>query len=216
VYRVLALNCLVSAYMMSSLYLQGLKQGDTQMTALGLLSAALFYFVSTAQPLARLSEHRPPHSVFAPSVILSIFGQFLIHLSCLFVVLALCRANEPVESDSFEKRFVPDSVFRPNLVNSSIYLLSATIQINNFVINYRGYPFTQDIWENIPLYRSLQVAYCVIATLVSGVLTPLNDFLQIVEMPNIEFRYALAGILVFNGVAGYGIEKVCQRLERKN
>ena len=35
VYKILALNCLVSAYLMSSLYLLGLKQGDTQMTALG-------------------------------------------------------------------------------------------------------------------------------------------------------------------------------------
>ncbi|KAJ1398555.1 hypothetical protein B484DRAFT_406617, partial [Ochromonadaceae sp. CCMP2298] len=30
VYKVLALNCLVSAYMMSALYLLGLKQGDNQ------------------------------------------------------------------------------------------------------------------------------------------------------------------------------------------
>jgi hypothetical protein len=43
---VLALNCLVSAYMMSALYLRGLKQGDTQMTATGLVIAALFFFLS--------------------------------------------------------------------------------------------------------------------------------------------------------------------------
>jgi cation-transporting ATPase 13A1 len=46
VYKVLALNCLVSAYMMSALYLRGLKQGDTQMTATGLVIAALFFFLS--------------------------------------------------------------------------------------------------------------------------------------------------------------------------
>lgn len=46
VYKILALNCLVSAYLMSSLYLMGLKQGDTQMTALGLVTACMFFCIS--------------------------------------------------------------------------------------------------------------------------------------------------------------------------
>ena len=46
VFKVLALNCLVSAYMMSALYLRGLKQGDMQMTFSGLITASLFFFLS--------------------------------------------------------------------------------------------------------------------------------------------------------------------------
>jgi hypothetical protein len=46
VYKILALNCLVSAYLMSSLYLLGLKQGDAQMTALGLVTACMFFCIS--------------------------------------------------------------------------------------------------------------------------------------------------------------------------
>jgi manganese-transporting P-type ATPase len=45
---VLALNCLVTAYMMSALYLRGLKQGDMQMTCSGLITAGLFFFLSQA------------------------------------------------------------------------------------------------------------------------------------------------------------------------
>ena len=51
VYKILALNCLVSAYMMSALYLRGLKQGDTQMTASGLVVAALFFLLSQVKVL---------------------------------------------------------------------------------------------------------------------------------------------------------------------
>ena len=46
VFKVLALNCLVTAYMMSALYLRGLKQGDMQMTFSGLITAGLFFFLS--------------------------------------------------------------------------------------------------------------------------------------------------------------------------
>lgn len=36
-YQILALNCLISAYSLSVLYLDGVKYGDTQMTAMGML-----------------------------------------------------------------------------------------------------------------------------------------------------------------------------------
>lgn len=70
VYKILALNCLVSAYMLSSLYLFGVKQGDLQMTALGLAVAALFFFVSRAEPLEKLSAERPPPRIFCAQVII--------------------------------------------------------------------------------------------------------------------------------------------------
>ena len=50
VFKILALMCLVSAYMLSSLYLHGVKQGDAQMTALGLATALLFFLASRAAP----------------------------------------------------------------------------------------------------------------------------------------------------------------------
>lgn len=90
VYKVLALNCLSSAFMMSALYLRGLKHGDMQMTASGIVIAALFFFLSQAKPLMDVSSHAPPASVFAPAVYLSIAGQFLVHLLSMMVTVYLC------------------------------------------------------------------------------------------------------------------------------
>jgi cation-transporting ATPase 13A1 len=70
---------------MSALYLRGLKQGDYQMTAAGLVTAGLFFFLSQAKPMPQLSARPPPHSVFAPSVMASIIGQFAVHM-----VLYMC------------------------------------------------------------------------------------------------------------------------------
>jgi cation-transporting ATPase 13A1 len=77
--------------MMSALYLRGLKQGDMQMTAAGIITAALFYFLSQAKPLPAISALQPPSSVFALSVMSSVAGQFIVHLISLMITLKLCE-----------------------------------------------------------------------------------------------------------------------------
>jgi cation-transporting ATPase 13A1 len=209
VYKILALNCLVSAFMMSALYMRGLKQGDTQMTASGLIVAGLFFFLSQAKPLQRISSEKPPSSIFAFAVGLSILGQFVVHLLSLVAVLYLCE--QFVASDDFS--LSPDGKFQPNVVNSAIFLLSALMQVNNFVVNYRGHPFTQSITENLTLWRSVQLLYVVLLIVAGGQVEPLNDLLQMAPFPSPEFQAALIGILIFNFSSAFVIEKLCQKLE---
>ena len=63
IYKILGINCLVNAMVLSRLFLHGVKQGDRQLTILGIAVAALFYFVTRAEPLPDLSPSRPPSSV---------------------------------------------------------------------------------------------------------------------------------------------------------
>lgn len=151
VLKILTLNCLTSAYMMSTLYLSGLKQGDMQMTVLGLVTAAMFFVVSQSKPLPRLMNQRPPVSIFQFSVVLSVIGQFMVHLTSLLVTLALSKSyfiDSSTASSSISSSLIfaadsnPDGRFRPNIINTSVYLISMTMQLNNFVVNYRGHPFT--------------------------------------------------------------------------
>ncbi|KAH8098383.1 calcium-transporting ATPase [Aureococcus anophagefferens] len=93
IFKILALMCLVSAYMLSSLYLHGVKQGDSQMTCVGLLTAGLFFLCSRAKPLETLSAARPPLRVFSPRPAASIAAQFAVHLFALVKALNTFAAN---------------------------------------------------------------------------------------------------------------------------
>jgi cation-transporting ATPase 13A1 len=193
--------------MMSALYLRGLKQGDVQMTASGVVTAGLFFFLSQAKPMVQLSPQRPPSSVFRASVAASIAGQFTVHLLSLIATLALCERHMAADDHTM----TADGKFQPNVVNSAVYLLSAVMQVNNFVVNYRGHPFTQSIQENTLLWRSVQGIYASLLIVAGGQLPPLNDFLQLAPFPSSNFQAILIAILVLNFGVSFAIEKACQR-----
>jgi manganese-transporting P-type ATPase len=83
--------------------------------------------------------------------------------------------------------------------------------VNNFVVNYRGHPFTQSIQENISLWRSVQVIYAALLIVAGGQLEPLNDLLQMAPFPSPTFQAYLLGILLLNFTVCFGIEKLCQK-----
>lgn len=123
--QILALNCLTSAYMLSALYLKGVKQGDGQMTVLGLAISTLFYCASRSRPLRRLSAARPPARIFGLQACVSVLGQFAANLAALLAVTRLCEGHVSSEDPSV----MPDGPFRPNAFNSAVFLLSSVMQV---------------------------------------------------------------------------------------
>ena len=83
--------------------------------------------------------------------------------------------------------------------------------MNNFVINYRGHPYTQSIQENVALWRSVQFIYAVLFIVAGGQLEPLNDLLQLAPFPSPSFQASLIGILLLNFAVCYGIEKLSEK-----
>jgi cation-transporting ATPase 13A1 len=181
IYKILGVNCLVNAMVLSKLFLHGVKQGDRQLTVLGLGVAALFFFVSRAEPLPTLSHTRPPVSVLSRQALLSIGLQFAVHI----VAILLATETSLRLVDPYDPSLVPDGPFNPNVLNTCTFLLTCVSTINTFAVNYRGRPFMQDLRENRMLYRSLQLSYLILALSVWEVFPPLNDLLQLTALPNV-------------------------------
>lgn len=149
-YKILGLNCLIQAYSLSVLYLDGIKFGDYQVTISGMLMSVCFLMISRAQPKEKLSKERPLSNIFNLYLVLSLLLQFALHITSMRYVTNL--------TPQFEK---PDDVvdleakFSPSLLNSAIFLISLSQQVNTFSVNYVGEPFREAMSQNKALYYGL-------------------------------------------------------------
>lgn len=195
-YQILALNCLISAYSLSVLHLDGIKYGDKQMTCLGMLMSVSFISISRSQPLDKLSKVLPLKSVFHPSLFLSLLGQFALHLGTMYYLVSQSKTYLPED-------YKPDldGVFKQSLVNSVVFLVAAVQQVSVFVVNLKGPPFMGGLTQNSPLLYSLATTFVGIFLCASETIPQLNTWLQLEPFPTAGFRNMVLGFLAVD-VAG--------------
>jgi len=175
IYKILGVNCLVNALVLSQLHLNGVKQGDRQLTALGIVVAALFLFVTKSKPLTSLSPFRPPSTVLCFPALFSIGIQFAVHALCIVAVTFM--ALDFIDKDN--PSMTPDGAFYPNALNTATFLLTFVVMLNTFVVNYRGKPYMRSLRENTLLWRSFVLCTVAAHACVFEVFPPLNELLQL-------------------------------------
>ncbi|KAJ3085284.1 hypothetical protein HK102_000140 [Quaeritorhiza haematococci] len=210
-YKILALNCLISAYSMSVLYLAGIKQGDWQATIAGFLITICFFGIAKSSALEQLSKKRPQANIFNAYLLLSVLGQAAVHVGSLIYI-----RGEAIEyAEELDEQIDLDAEFKPNLLNSAVYLVSLTMQISTFAINYQGLPFRESLRQNKALYNSLMTVGF-IAVLAATEFSPaLNDWMQLVPFPE-EFRNKLLITMGLDFGVAWLIEQVTSALFSDN
>jgi cation-transporting ATPase 13A1 len=208
-YKILALNCLISAYSLSVLYLDGIKFGDLQVTISGMLMAVCFLCISRGKPLQRLSKERPQPNIFNPYIILSVLGQFAVHIAALIYVNRLANYHEPPKEVDLEGEF------EPSLLNSGVYLIQLSMQVSTFAINYQGYPFRERIQDNKTLYYGLMSVGAIALAGATELFPEVNEQLKLVKFPS-AFRDKLTFCMILDYGISYLIEKVTKRLFADN
>ena len=86
---------------------------------MGMGLSFLFVFLSFTAPLKHLQKERPPISIFHWSLVVSVIGQFAVHLYSLRFFINLCEPYIDRESD---ESLIPDGEFKPNLKNSVMFV----------------------------------------------------------------------------------------------
>ena len=181
---------------MSVLYLDGVKYGDSQLTAMGMLGSVSFMSVSRSKPLDKLSKVRPLTSIFHPALFISLLGQFAIHL--ITMILATRSAQDHLPPD-YEADL--DGRFQPGILNTVVFLVSNVQQVTVFVVNLQGRPFMTGVTENWPLLWSLMGTFILTFMFASETVPGLNKYFQLVPFPDESFRNFILIILALD-VAG--------------
>ncbi len=173
------MQCLVNALVLTTLHQKGVKQGDRQLTAVGIVVAALFLFVTRGKPLPKLSTTRPPSSVLCRETLFSMTAQFGIHFVAIMAVTFISDAYV----DPYDPSIVPDGPFHPNTLNTATFLITVLTTINTFLVNYQGRPHMESLRENVLLFRSIQACYFVLFVCASEAFPPLNQLMQLSPLP---------------------------------
>lgn len=201
-YKILALNCLISAYSLSVLYLAGIKFGDGQSTVSGILLSVCFLSISRGKPLQKLSKERPQDGIFNIYIMGSILGQFAIHITTLVYITREIYILEPREAQvDLEK------TFEPSLLNTGMFLLQLAQQVSTFAVNYIGLPFKEDIKDNKGMfYGLLGVAGLALAGS-TEFMPELNEAMQFVPM-DFVFKLKLTGCILLDLGGTWAVEVV--------
>ncbi|KAI9807413.1 MAG: hypothetical protein M1833_000158 [Piccolia ochrophora] len=204
-YKILALNCLISAYSLSVLYLEGIKFGDGQATISGMLMSVCFLSISRAKPVEELSKERPQSNIFNTYIIGSVLCQFAIHIASLIFVSDYVARIEPRDPN-----VDLDAEFAPSLLNSAVYLLSLIQQISTFAINYQGRPFRESIRENRGMYWGLVLVSGVAFSCSTEFFPEINERMKLVKF-SAGFKVTMTTLMVVDYAACWLVENAFKR-----
>ncbi|KAI1432874.1 hypothetical protein GGR50DRAFT_671682 [Xylaria sp. CBS 124048] len=205
-YKILALNCLISAYSLSVLYLQGIKFGDGQITISGMLMSVCFLSISRARSVEGLSKERPQPNIFNVYIIGSILGQFAVHIVTLIYISRYCDKLEP-RSEMVDL----EAEFRPSLLNSAVYLLQLIQQISTFAVNYQGRPFRESLSENKGMFYGIIGVTAVAFSCSTEFIPEINEQMKLVKFTD-DFKMTMTAVMILDYVGCWVIEVVLKRL----
>jgi len=162
--------------------------------------------------LEHLSKKRPQANIFNWYILLSVIGQFAIHIYSMVTITNLAKSLMDLGEDhvvDLEKKF------EPSLLNGGVYLISLAMHVSTFAINYQGRPFRESIIENKPLFYSLSIVMGICVLAATEYSPELSQLMELVPFPD-EFRETLVRTIFIDLAGAFAIEKIASFLFSDN
>ena len=202
-FKQLSLNCLISAYSVSVLFIENVKMGDKQLTIFSMTLSIATLALTFAKPLRNLSSERPFESQFNLYLVVSVLLQFIVHFCCFIFVKRMVY-----ETGYVKAQFNYKVKFEPSLMNTAMFILSSSMQVTTYICNFRGRPFMQSIFENKVLFYSVIISLLLICVMFMDLDPIILEMLELVPYPSKEFKYKLAITCFIDLVLCYVFEKI--------
>eukprot|EP00767_Chilomastix_cuspidata_P007095 gnl/Chilomastix_cuspidata/766.p1 GENE.gnl/Chilomastix_cuspidata/766~~gnl/Chilomastix_cuspidata/766.p1 ORF type:complete len:1443 (+),score=563.17 gnl/Chilomastix_cuspidata/766:34-4362(+) len=203
-YKTIGLQCIIAAYSLSALTLDGVRSSDSQMVVLSMMMSSLMITISNAKPVKEISARPAPSRVLGRYCLGSLFGQLAVHFVVLPTVVRLVH-DAARETLPFETKFTP------SMMNTVVFFADSCMQITAMAVNYAGAPFMQSVRKYKALRNSIIGSYGVLFALVLQVLPDINRQLGFLIMPR-ALMAKVAALLVFDVLGSFGVEALCKRL----
>eukprot|EP01061_Rhynchopus_euleeides_P046827 TRINITY_DN9076_c1_g2_i1.p1 TRINITY_DN9076_c1_g2~~TRINITY_DN9076_c1_g2_i1.p1 ORF type:complete len:1488 (+),score=730.92 TRINITY_DN9076_c1_g2_i1:464-4465(+) len=234
--QIMMLESIIHAYTLSALSLEGARQSERQMMASGWLLTIATLAFSYATPIDKMHYQRPLRSLFHPAAFFSMAGQAMIHVYCLQRAVTMstdamgpdelasvvefhrkAKAHEVVEEVNPDDPFGAFSEvmatwsmpFKPNLLNTVVFLVETSQIVAVLFVNYKGRPWMKGVMENHALFLSLFTTFAGVAYVAWGISPEVNAMLHFASFPNDDFRWetislvaiSVLGTLVWDRIA---------------
>lgn len=236
--QIMMLESIIAAYTLSALSLHNARSSERQMMASSWLIMTAAVAFSYASPVDRMHHLRPIRSLFHPAIIVSIFGQALIHIACMTLavnwatdamgpdklaeVTEFFRKAKAKEIDVYAACGDTDYIclanafwqapFLPNLLNSVVFLVETSQMISVFFANYKGRPWMKGMMENHALFLSVFVCIGAVVVAAWEMVPVLNEMIQLVPFPDDAFRYKVVALLSATIVGTFAWDRFCTYL----
>ncbi|KAH0571546.1 Cation-transporting ATPase [Spironucleus salmonicida] len=201
-FKTTALQCLIGAYSMTAMTLSGVRQSDAQLIASSLLSMIVLMNISKAKESKIISKVKPPKTITGPYLVLSMFGQAIIHISSLWYAQSLGGAVHKTVGFGVK--------FEPSQVNTIVFYVRLFLDACVTLVNFPGRPHMQAITEHRPVVLGICGYVIAMIALMFEQIPDLNSQLGLLSLDEaVRFKILICCFIDFVGC--YVIEEFCKK-----